>query len=82
MPLKKQSVKKQAISSDYFSIVSLFEVRKNHLTIIKLFASPVSMTSKAPEKTNISANIGKKIEIVSRLVYWDQERLFKEINQR
>jgi hypothetical protein len=35
-------------------------------------------TGDAPEKLNISANIRKKIEIFTRLVFWGQEKLFEE----
>jgi hypothetical protein len=35
-------------------------------------------TGEAPEKSNISANIRENIEIISRLVYWDQEKLLEE----
>jgi hypothetical protein len=40
-------------------------------------------TGVALEKANISASTYlKKIEIVCRLAYWDQEKLFEEKNQR
>jgi hypothetical protein len=35
-----------------------------------------------PEKSNISTNIKKKIEIITRLAYWGKEKLFEEKNQR
>ncbi len=41
----------------------------------------VNDTGEAPEKSNISANIRKKIKIVTRFVYWGQEKLFEEKNQ-
>jgi hypothetical protein len=82
MPLKEQSVKKQAISRYYFSIASIQSSKESSsYNKIVCFAS-VHDTGDAPEKSNKSANIRKKIEIVTRLVYWGQEKLFEEKNQR
>jgi hypothetical protein len=60
MPLKEQPVKKQAISKYYFSIASIksSKVSSNYNKIV-CFAG-VNDTGKAPEKSNISANIRKK----------------------
>jgi hypothetical protein len=60
MPLKEQSVKKQAINRYYFSIASIqsWKESSNYNKIV-CFADVVD-TSKAPEKSNISANIPKK----------------------
>ncbi len=58
-----------------------FKVRKNHPTIIKSFSSPVSMTSAMHRKVEYLREYSKKIEIVTRLVYWGQEKLFEEKNQ-
>ncbi len=68
MPLKEQSVKKQAISKYYFSIASIKSSKEssNYNKII-CFAG-VNDTGEAPEK----------IEIVTRLAYWGQEKLFEE----
>jgi hypothetical protein len=78
MHLKEQSVKKQAISRYYFSIVSIQSSKEssNYYKIVCI--TGVIDTGDAPEKSNISANIRKKIEIVTRLVYWGQEKLFEE----
>jgi hypothetical protein len=60
MPLKKQSVRKQSISKDYFSIASVRSLKESsNYNKIVCFAG-VSDTGKAPEKSNISANIRKK----------------------
>ncbi len=70
--LKEQSVKKQAISRYYFSIASI-------------------QSSKESSNYNKNICLGKveylreylkKIEIVTRLVYWGQEKLYEEKNQR
>jgi hypothetical protein len=60
MPLKEQSVKKQAISKYYFSIASIKSSKEssNYNKII-CFAG-VNDTGEALEKSNISANIRKK----------------------
>jgi hypothetical protein len=50
-------------------------------TPVTCFAGVID-TGEAPEKSNISANIRKKIEIITRFVYWGQEKLFEEKNQR
>jgi hypothetical protein len=82
MPLKEQSVKKQAVSGYYFSIASIQSSKESsNYNKIVCFAG-VNDTGEAPEKSNISANIRKKIEIVTRLVYWGQEKLFQGKNQR
>jgi hypothetical protein len=60
MPLKEQSVKKQAISKYYFSIASIKSLKESsNYNKIVCFAS-VNDTGEAPEKSNISANIRKK----------------------
>jgi hypothetical protein len=57
MPLKEQSLKKQAISRYYFSIASIQSSKESSdYNKIVCFAG-VSDTGKAPEKSNISANI-------------------------
>jgi hypothetical protein len=78
MPLKKQSVKKQAISRYYFSIAFIQSSKEssNYYKII-CFAGVVD-TSEALLKSNISANIRKKSKSFSWLAYWDQEKLFEE----
>ncbi len=42
----------------------------------------MSMTPAKHRKSRISSRIFDKIEIVTRLVYWGQEKLFEEKNQR
>jgi hypothetical protein len=60
MPLKEQSVKKQAISKFYFSIASIKSSKESsNYNKIVCFAG-VNDTGQAPEKSNISANIRKK----------------------
>jgi hypothetical protein len=60
MPLKEQSVKKQAISRYYFSIASFLRSKESsNYNKIVCFAGVVD-TGEAPEKSNISANIKKK----------------------
>ncbi len=78
MPLKEQSVKKQAVSGCYFSIASIKSLKEssNYNKII-CFAG-VNDTGKVKYLREYS----KKIEIVTRLVYWGQEKLFEEKNQR
>ncbi len=61
MTLKEQSVKKQAISRYYFSIASIQSSKESSKTIIKSFAGVID-TGEAPEKSNISANIRKKLK--------------------
>jgi hypothetical protein len=60
MPLKEQSVKKQAASGYYFSIASIKSLKEssNYNRIVR-FAG-VNNTGKAPEKSNISVNNRKK----------------------
>jgi hypothetical protein len=78
MLLKEQSVKKPAISRYYFSIATIQSSKESsNYNKIVCFAG-VNDTGKALEKSNISANIRKKIEIVTRFVYWGQEKLFEE----
>ncbi len=62
MPLKEQSVKKQAVSRYYFSIASIRSSKEssNYNKII-CFTS-VNDTGEAPKKSNISANIRKKLK--------------------
>ena len=73
MPLKEQSVKKQAVSGYYFSIASIQSLKESsNCNKIVCFAG-VNNTGEAPEYL-------KKIEIVTRLVYWGPEKLFEEIN--
>jgi hypothetical protein len=73
MALKEQSVKKQAVSGYYFSIASIKSSKEssNHNKIV-CFAG----------KVEYLREYSKKIEIVNRLVYWGQEKLFEEKNQR
>jgi hypothetical protein len=60
MPLKEQSVKKQAISKYYFSIASIKSLKESSsYKKIVCFAGVID-TGEAPEKSNISANIRKK----------------------
>jgi hypothetical protein len=60
MPLKEQSVKKQAISKYYFLIASIKSSKESsNYNKIVCFAG-VNDTGEAPEKSNISANIRKK----------------------
>ncbi len=60
MPLKEQSVKKQAINRYYFSIASIQSSKESsNYNKIVCFAGVVD-TGKAPEKLNISTNIRKK----------------------
>jgi hypothetical protein len=60
MPLKEQSVKKQAVSGYYFSIASIKSSKESsNYNKIACFAG-VNDTGKAPEKSNIFANIRKK----------------------
>ncbi len=80
MPLKEQLVKKQAISIYYFSIVSIKSSKESsNCNKIVCFAG-VTDTGEAPEK--YLREYSKKIEIVTRLVYWGQETLFEEKKQR
>jgi hypothetical protein len=59
MPLKEQSVKKQAVSRYYFSIASIQSSKESsNFNKIVCFAG-VNDTGEAPEKLNISANIRK-----------------------
>jgi hypothetical protein len=65
--------------------VKLFKTVKVSLTGVvdtgeELFT--VSMTPAKHRNNRISPRIFKKIEIVTRLVYWGQEKLFEEKNQR
>ncbi len=60
MPLKEQSVKKQAFSGYYFSIASIKSSKESsNYDQIVCFAS-VNDTGEAPEKSNIFVNIRKK----------------------
>jgi hypothetical protein len=60
MPLKEQSVKKQAINRYYFSKASILSSKEtSNYSKIVCFAGVVD-TSEAPEKSNISANIRNK----------------------
>jgi hypothetical protein len=60
MPLKEQSVKKQAVSVYYFSIVSIKSSKESsNYNKIVCFAG-VNDTGEVPEKSNIFANIKKK----------------------
>jgi hypothetical protein len=62
MHLKKQSVKKQAISRYYFSIASIQSLKESsNYNEIVCFAG-VNDTGDAPEKSIISANIQKKLK--------------------
>jgi hypothetical protein len=59
MPLKEQSVKKQAVSRYYFSIASIQSSKESYnYNKIVCFTS-FNDTGKTPEKSNISANIRK-----------------------
>jgi hypothetical protein len=73
MPLKEQSVKKQAISKYYFSIASIKSSKEssNYNKIICFAGVNDGVTE-----------YSKKIEIVTRLAYCGQEKLFEEKNQR
>jgi hypothetical protein len=62
MHLKEQSVKKQAISRYYFSIASIQSLKESsNYNKIVCIASVID-TGNAPEKSNISANIRKKLK--------------------
>jgi hypothetical protein len=78
MHLKEQSVKKQAISRYYFSIASIQSSKESSNYNKNVCIVGVIDTGDAPVKLSISVNIRKKIEIVTRLVYLGQEKLFKE----
>jgi hypothetical protein len=85
MHLKEQSVKKQAISRYYFSIASIQSSKESsNYCIIKSFASfaGVMDTGDACRKVEYLREYLKKIKNVTRLVYWGQEKLFEEKNQR
>jgi hypothetical protein len=62
MHLKEQSVKKQAISRYYFSIASIQSSKEssNYSKIVCI--AGIIDTGDAPEKSNISANIRKKLK--------------------
>jgi hypothetical protein len=60
MPLKEQSVKKQAISKYYFSIASIKSSKESSNYNKIVCFTGVNDTGEAPEKSNISANIRKK----------------------
>jgi hypothetical protein len=60
MPLKEQSVKKQAINKYYFSIASIKSSKESSNYNRIVCFTGVNDTSGAPEKSNISANIRKK----------------------
>jgi hypothetical protein len=81
MHLKEQSVEKQAISRYYFSIESI-KSSKESSNYNKIVALPVSMTPAMHRKFEYIREYSKKIEIITRFVYWGQEKLFKEKNQR
>ncbi len=81
MPLKEQLVKKQAISIYYFSIASIKSSKESSNYNKIVCFTGVTDTGEAPEKSNIS-EYSKKIEIVTRLAYWGQEKLFEEKKQR
>ncbi len=82
MPLKEQSVRKQAISRYYFSIVSIQSSKESsNYDKIVCFAG-VNDTGEALEKSIISANIWKKSKSLLGLSTWGQEKLFEEKNQR
>jgi hypothetical protein len=68
MPLKEQSVKKQAVSGYYFSIASIKSSKEssNYNRIV------------CTGKVEYLREYSKKIEIVTRLVFWGQEKLFEE----
>jgi hypothetical protein len=60
MPLKEQSVKKQAVSGYYFSIAFIKSSKESsNYNKIVCFAGVID-TGEAPEKSNIFANIRKK----------------------
>ncbi len=64
MPLKEQSVKKQAISRYYFSIAHILSSKESsNYNKIVCFAG-VNDTGEALEKSNISANIRKKSKLL------------------
>jgi hypothetical protein len=64
MHLKEQTVKKQSISRDYFSIASIQSSKEssNYNKIICI--AGVIDTGDAPEKSNISENIRKKSKLL------------------
>jgi hypothetical protein len=75
MPLKEQSVKKQAIIRYYFSIASI-QSSKESSNYNKIFCFG------STGKVRYLREYWEKIEIITRLVYWGQEKLFEEQNQR
>jgi hypothetical protein len=82
MPLKEQSVKKQAVSRYYFSIASIQSSKESSNYNKIVCFTGLNDTGEAPEKVEYLREYLKKIEIVTRLVYWGQEKLFEEKNQR
>jgi hypothetical protein len=60
LPLKEQSVKKQAISRYYFSTASNQSSKESSNNNKIVCFAGVNDTGEAPEKLNISANIRKK----------------------
>jgi hypothetical protein len=77
MPLKEQSVKKQAIRRYYFSIASIQSSKES-----SNYNKIICFTGVVTGKVEYLRIYSKKIEIVSRLAYWDQEKLFEDKNQR
>jgi hypothetical protein len=57
MPLKEQSVKKQAINRYYFSTASIQSLKESSSYNKFICFAGVNDTGEAPEKSNISANI-------------------------
>jgi hypothetical protein len=83
-PLEEQSVKKQeqAINRYYFSIVSIQSSKESsNYNKIVCFAGVVD-TGKAPEKSNISANIKKKSKSLLVMSNGTRRSCLKKKNQR
>jgi hypothetical protein len=81
MPLKEQSVKKQAISRYYFSIASIQSLKESsNCNKIVCFAG-VNDSGEAPEKSNISANIRKKSQLLLGLSTGARRSCLKEKNR-
>jgi hypothetical protein len=78
MHLKEQSVKKQVISRYYFSIASIQSSKESsNYNKIVCFAG-VNDTGNAPEKSNISVNIRKKLKSLLGLSTGARRRCLKK----
>jgi hypothetical protein len=82
MHLKEQSVKKQAISSYYFSIASIQSSKESSNYNKFVCITGVNDTGDAPEKSNISANIRKNSKSLLGLSTGARRSCLKKKNQR